>query len=128
MGHVGMTPQSLHNFGGFRVQGKGDHGFEVMEAAKEVADAGAFSMVLELIPAALSKEITCEVDCPTIGIGAGVECDGQVQIFHDILGLSPFKLKHAKVYVEAGELLRKGIKEYSDEVRKASFPTSEHSV
>ncbi|HEY3781049.1 MAG TPA: 3-methyl-2-oxobutanoate hydroxymethyltransferase [Fimbriimonadaceae bacterium] len=128
MGHVGMTPQSLNNFGGFRVQGKGDHGSEVMEAAKEVVEAGAFSMVLELIPAALSKEITCEVDCPTIGIGAGVDCDGQVQIFHDMLGLSPFKLKHAKVYCEAGELMKKAIQEYAGEVRKAGFPTSEHSV
>jgi len=128
MGHVGMTPQSVNNFGGHRVQGKGDGSHIVIQAAKEVDEAGAFSMVLELIPAALAREITCTVSCPTIGIGAGLECDGQVQVFHDILGLSPIKFKHAKVYCEGMELFREAVRSYASEVRAATFPTSEQSV
>jgi 3-methyl-2-oxobutanoate hydroxymethyltransferase len=128
MGHVGMTPQSINNFGGPRVQGKGEGSHAVIQAAREVDEAGAFSMVLELIPAALAREITCSVSCPTIGIGAGVECDGQVQVWHDILGLTPMKFKHAKVYCDASELFLQAIRSYASEVRSGSFPTGEHSA
>ena len=127
MGHVGMTPQSVNNFGGPRVQGKGGDAQHVIQEAKEVDEAGAFSVVLELIPAALAREITCTVGCPTIGIGAGVECDGQVQVFHDILGLSSFKFKHAKTYCEGGEIFREAVRSYAGEVRSSKFPSAEHS-
>lgn len=127
MGHVGMTPQSVNRFGGHRVQGKGDDSQQVIQAAKDVAAAGAFSMVLELIPSGLAREITCTVACPTIGIGAGLECDGQIQVFHDILGLSPMKFKHAKVYVEGGELFREAVRSYASDVRASVFPGPENS-
>ncbi len=127
MGHVGMTPQSVNRFGGHRVQGKGDSSQEVVETAKAVDQAGAFGIVLELIPAELAREITCTVSCPTIGIGAGVECDGQIQVFHDILGLSPVKFKHAKVYVEGADLFREAVRSYASDVRAATFPSAAHS-
>ena len=128
MGHVGMTPQSVNNFGGFKVQGRGPEARAVIDAAKEVDASGAFSIVLELIPAALAQEITCQIGCPTIGIGAGIECDGQVQVFHDILGLGDFKPKHAKQYVNGRELLLKAASDYVCEVRCSSFPSEEQSV
>ncbi|MCB8932610.1 MAG: 3-methyl-2-oxobutanoate hydroxymethyltransferase [Chthonomonadaceae bacterium] len=127
MGHVGMTPQSVHAFGGFRVQGKGAAGDQVADAARGLADAGSFSLVLELVPAALAARITSEVACPTIGIGAGAGCDGQIQVFHDLLGLSPVTLKHAKTYVEGQRLLADGLRAYADEVREGEFPGEEHS-
>jgi len=128
MGHVGMTPQSVNNFGGFKVQGRGPEAHAVIEAAKQLDEAGAFAIVLELIPAALAKEITHEVSCPTIGIGAGAECDGQIQVFHDILGLGDFNPKHAKVYCKGRELLLKAASDYACEVRCSAFPTEEQSV
>jgi 3-methyl-2-oxobutanoate hydroxymethyltransferase len=128
MGHVGMTPQSIHNFGGFRVQGKGEDADAVLRAAQAVDEAGAFAIVLELIPGSLAKEITATVSCPTIGIGAGPFCDGQVQVFHDILGFSPVHLKHAKQYCAGKELFEKAVREYSGEVRSAAFPSSEHTI
>jgi len=128
MGHVGMTPQSVNNFGGFKVQGRGSEAEAVLDAAKQVDRAGAFSMVLELIPVALAKEITATVSCPTIGIGAGIECDGQVQVFHDILGLGDFNPKHAKVYLKGREMLLKAATDFTCEVRCSAFPTDEQSV
>lgn len=126
MGHVGMTPQSVNKFGGFRVQGKGDGGDAVIEAAKSIADAGAYSIVLELIPTVLSKKVTQAVSIPTIGIGAGPECDGQIQVFHDILGLGPETFRHSKRFVDGEKLLLDGLASYASAVRSTEFPTSEH--
>ena len=105
-GHVGFTPQSIHAFGGYRVQGRGDNAERVIEDALAVERAGAFSVVLELMPADLSKEITERLSIPTIGIGAGPHCDGQVQVLHDMLGLDPtFRPRHAGHYGDfAGEI------------------------
>lgn len=127
MGHVGMTPQSVHNFGGFKVQGRGSDSEHVLETAKAVDEAGVFSMVLELIPAELARQITSAVACPTIGIGAGLHCDGEVQVFHDILGLGSFVPKHTKTYVEGRQLLTDAVRRFADEVRNCKFPGAEQS-
>jgi 3-methyl-2-oxobutanoate hydroxymethyltransferase len=127
MGHVGMTPQSIHRFGGHKVQGKGETAQEVLDAAKALDAAGVFSIVLELVPSALSAEVTKFVSCPTIGIGAGPHCDGQVQVFHDLLGLTPTKFKHAKRYAEGREIFIEALKSFAREVREGQFPSSENS-
>ncbi len=127
MGHVGMTPQSINQFGGFRVQGKGDAGREVLDAAKRVQDAGAYCLVLELIPADLAAEITAALEIPTIGIGAGVGCSGQIQVLHDLLGLTPHGFKHAKRYVDGYSCLGDAMRQYCDEVRAGTFPGPENS-
>lgn len=127
MGHVGMTPQSINQFGGFRVQGKGAKGQPILDAAKRIQDAGAYAIVLELIPAELASQITEELDIPTIGIGAGPHCSGQVQVIHDLLGLSPQPLKHAKTYIDGKEGIVDALRQYSSEVREGQFPSSEHS-
>lgn len=127
MGHVGMTPQSVNRFGGFRVQGRGEAGEQVIRQARDVDEAGVFSMVLELIPAALAQAITAAAECPTIGIGAGPHCDGQIQVFHDMLGLGTQTFKHVKRYAEVGEECLKGLRAYADEVRRGMFPVDEHS-
>jgi 3-methyl-2-oxobutanoate hydroxymethyltransferase len=126
MGHVGFTPQSVHAFGGFRVQGKSDPQ-AVIDAAIALDEIGVFSIVLELIPAELAKEISSKVTCPTIGIGAGVHCDGQIQVFHDVLGMAEKTHKHAKRYAQGLEIFQQAISNYSDEVRNSVFPTVENS-
>lgn len=128
MGHVGMTPQSVNLFGGFKVQGRDEAGEAVVQAAHAVADAGAFSIVLELVPAALAERITRELAIPTIGIGAGVGCDGQVQVFHDLIGLTPHRFRHAKRYVDAWSIFGDAIATYAAEVRSKQFPKDEHAV
>ncbi len=127
MGHVGMTPQSVHSFGGFRVQGRGDSGNQVLQDAQTVQDAGAFAVVLELIPGELAASITQSIEIPTIGIGAGSGCSGQIQVFHDIMGLSEKVHKHAKQYVNAREQMVKGLQTYAQEVRSGEFPTPENT-
>lgn len=127
MGHVGMTPQSVHKFGGFKVQGRGEAAQAVIDAAKAVEDAGAFSIVLELIPPDLAREITSQLDIPTIGIGAGEGCDGQIQVLYDILGFSEHVYKHAKDYMNGRAQVVDGLRKYVCEVRNGSFPTSENS-
>lgn len=128
MGHVGMTPQSVHSYGGFRVQGKStDTAQVVAQAAAAVEDAGAFAIVLELIPSALAGEITAGLSIPTIGIGAGQHCDGQIQVFHDIMGLNPSIHKHAKAYAHGRLQFTRGLKKYANEVRMREFPDREHS-
>ena len=127
MGHVGMTPQSVHAFGGFRVQGKGDAGESVFELAKALDDSGVFSIVLELIPTSLSARITDAVKCPTIGIGAGIACNGQIQVMHDVLGLHEGHFKHAKRYFEGKSAMVEALRQYAEEVRNEGFPGSEHS-
>ncbi len=127
MGHVGMTPQSTNTLGGFRVQGRGETAEAVVEDAKAVDAAGAFAMVLELVPAELARRITDGVVCPTIGIGAGAGCSGQIQVLHDVLGLSPQPLRHAKRFVSGRDCLLDGLRSYTQEVREGAFPAQEHS-
>ncbi|GAB1420960.1 3-methyl-2-oxobutanoate hydroxymethyltransferase [Anaerolineales bacterium] len=129
MAHVGLTPQSVNQFGGFRVQGKElESAKMILEDALAVEAAGAFSIVLELVPSELSKLITERLRIPTIGIGAGVHCDGQVQVFHDILGLfDDFIPKHTTRYTELGEVIEKALERYREDVEARQFPTSANS-
>lgn len=130
MGHIGLTPQSVHRMGGYRVQGKTKTEAEVfMEDAIALQDAGAFSIVLEGIPAALAKEITTALDIPTIGIGAGPHCDGQVLVVNDMLGLnSDLKTpKFVKRYADLRSVITKAVGEFIREVEEGEFPDKEHS-
>ncbi|MEE8484479.1 MAG: 3-methyl-2-oxobutanoate hydroxymethyltransferase [Nitrospinota bacterium] len=129
MGHVGLTPQSLHQLGGYKVQGKRpDAARRVMEDAKASEEAGVFAVVLEAIPMDLAKDITAELGVPTIGIGAGPHCDGQILVMHDVLGLTEgMKPRFVKVYTDLAAQAEKAFKEYIDEVRSGQFPTKEHS-
>jgi 3-methyl-2-oxobutanoate hydroxymethyltransferase len=129
MGHIGLTPQSINQMGGYKVQGKSlKAAVQLMEDAKALEQAGAFAIVLECVPASLAKLITERVSIPTIGIGAGMACDGQVQVFHDMLGLfSDFVPKHAKQYANLGETISSAVTEYISEVKDEHFPGSEHS-
>jgi 3-methyl-2-oxobutanoate hydroxymethyltransferase len=129
MGHIGLTPQSVYGFGGYRVRGKTRAEAEQLVAdALALEDAGAFAVVLELVPAPLARAITQRLSIPTIGIGAGPHCDGQVQVFHDILGLcSDFVPKHARQYLDGGALIKDALSRYAAEVREGVFPASEHS-
>jgi 3-methyl-2-oxobutanoate hydroxymethyltransferase len=124
MGHLGLTPQSVHQLGGYRVQGRSQTDADRLVAdAKALADAGAFSMVLEMIPAELAKRITESVPVPTIGIGAGPHCDGQVQVFHDLFGLYPDRrFKHNRRYAEVGQTILEAAREFVCEVRAGQFP------
>jgi len=130
MGHLGLTPQSINQLGGHRVQGVNDRDAERLIAdARALEEAGAFGMVLETIPATLAAQITSTVSIPTIGIGAGVACDGQVQVWHDLLGLGGGRtFLHARRYAEIGQLIELALKEYADDVRSSRFPTREHSL
>lgn len=129
MGHVGMTPQSVHQFGGFRVQGKSESDAKrIMDDAKILEEAGVFAMVLEVVPSQLAAEITAAVSVPTVGIGAGPDCDGQVQVTNDILGLyGEFHPRHAKKYANLSETMLNAFKLYLDEVRTGKFPGTEQS-
>ena len=129
MGHIGLTPQSIHKFGGYKVHGrKSIEAREIIEDAKALEDAGVFSIVLEGIPLELAKEITQKIKIPTIGIGAGQFCDGQVMVIHDIIGLSgEFKPKFVKRYAEGGEIIKNAVKEYIKDVADGNFPTDDHS-
>jgi 3-methyl-2-oxobutanoate hydroxymethyltransferase len=129
MAHVGLMPQSVRSYGGFKVQGKDEAGArKVLDAAKAVEEAGAFAVVLECIPAALAEVVTRSVSIPTIGIGAGNACDGQVLVYLDMLGmLSDFSPKFVKHYAEIGEQMRAAFKQYMQEVRDGVFPAAEHT-
>ncbi len=129
MGHIGLTPQSINAFGGFKVQGKTpDAAAKIIEDAIALEQAGVFSIVLEVVPTPLAALITEKVSVPTIGIGAGIGCDGQVQIINDILGsYTDFVPKHAKQYVKLAEIMRDALKEYDTEVREGTFPTEKQS-
>ncbi len=124
MGHIGLTPQSIHQFGGFKMQGKTpEAAANLLEDAKVLEQAGAFAIVLETIPANLARLITDKVSIPTIGIGAGPECDGQVQVINDILGsFADFVPKHAKQYVKLTDIISKAVTRYRDEVKSGAFP------
>ena len=129
MGHVGLTPQSVHRMGGYRIQGRGeDAAARLLKDALAVEEAGAFSIVLEGIPAALATEITAQLHIPTIGIGAGVHCSGQVLVTHDMIGLcDKFSPKFVKKYVDLSAILSEAFANYRDDVREKRFPAEEHS-
>src|SRR6204780_5313932 len=129
MGHIGLTPQSVNAFGGFRVQGKSEEaGEQVLRDARAVEAAGAFSGVLEAVPRELAARITAKLKIPTIGIGAGPDCDGQVLVIHDLVGLSfGHKPKFARRYADAGEIISRAAAEYCRDVQKGTFPSDEES-
>lgn len=127
VGHVGLTPQSVHRFGGYKVQGRGSEGEAVLRDAQAVAEAGAFAVVLEKVPDALARRVTAEIPVPTIGIGASAGCDGQILVVDDMLGIfTDFTPKFAKRYAELGEAADAAISTYADEVRARKFPAPEH--
>ncbi|MBO6939600.1 MAG: 3-methyl-2-oxobutanoate hydroxymethyltransferase [Deltaproteobacteria bacterium] len=128
MGHVGLTPQSVHAMGGFRVQGKTEEAAErVLADARAVAEAGAYAVVLEGIPSDLAAEVTASLPVPTIGIGAGPACDGQVLVCYDLLGLTPdLKPRFVKRYAELFEAGKEAVASYCEEVRAGAFPTEAH--
>jgi 3-methyl-2-oxobutanoate hydroxymethyltransferase len=128
MAHVGLTPQSVNTLGGYKVVGRDGEAEKVMADAKAVEAAGAFSVVLEKVPAGLAGRITAALAIPTIGIGAGVDCDGQVLVVDDMLGLfTDFRPKFVKRYAELGKTVDEAIAAYAAEVRSRSFPAAEHS-
>ncbi|NVN93101.1 MAG: 3-methyl-2-oxobutanoate hydroxymethyltransferase [Desulfuromonadales bacterium] len=128
MGHIGLTPQSIHRMGGYKVQGRKEQAERIMDDALAVQNAGAFAIVLEGIPAVLAAEITTELSIPTIGIGAGPDCDGQVLVIHDILGLcEKYSPKFVKRYAELAPVITDAVTSYVEEVRSGAFPTKEHS-
>jgi 3-methyl-2-oxobutanoate hydroxymethyltransferase len=129
MGHIGLTPQSVNQFGGFRVQGRElQTARRLIRDAEAIQEAGAFALVLELVPAPLAQLITERLHIPTIGIGAGAGCSGQVQVFHDILSLfDAFVPRHARQYADLRELMRSAIAQYLAEVTSGDFPTEANS-
>jgi 3-methyl-2-oxobutanoate hydroxymethyltransferase len=130
VGHVGLTPQSVHSLGGFKMQGKSGFDRErIIEDARAVTEAGAFCLILESMPLELAQTITREVSVPTIGIGAGPHCDGQVLVIYDLLGMNEeFTPRFLKRYAELGQTVREAVGTYADEVRAGQFPAAEHSV
>lgn len=128
MGHIGLTPQSVRAFGGYKVQGRTGEAAETLKAdAQRLADAGIFALVLEGIPAPLAEEITQSIAVPTVGIGAGPACDGQVLVVHDLLGLySDFTPKFVKRYADLGAAMRTAFAAYKAEVEDGTFPGDEH--
>jgi 3-methyl-2-oxobutanoate hydroxymethyltransferase len=129
VGHIGLTPQSVHRMGGYRVQGREEaRANQLLADARAVADAGACAVVLEGIPARLAGQISAELTIPTIGIGAGIDCDGQVLVIHDILGLcEKYSPKFVKRFADVSGIIRQGIDDYIREVKEGSFPGPEHS-
>ena len=129
MGHIGLTPQSIHQLGGFKVRGKGlEEGRKLLNDARILEEAGAFAVVLECTPAPLSKLITQKLTIPAIGIGAGPDCDGQVQVISDLLGLyTDFVPKHAKQYARLAGEIKTAVSSYMSEVKSRSFPTAEQT-
>ena len=129
MGHIGLTPQSVHTMGGFKVQGRDtDAASRILEAAQALEAAGAYAIVLEGIPDELAKVVTRTIDIPTIGIGAGVHCDGQVLVLQDLLGMDlDFSPKFVKHYARLGETVAEAVNAYSEEVKAGTFPGEEHT-
>ncbi|MHB9002898.1 MAG: 3-methyl-2-oxobutanoate hydroxymethyltransferase [Coriobacteriia bacterium] len=124
MGHVGLTPQSVHQMGGYKVQAKeAAAAIALIDDCRALQQAGAFAIVLECIPAELAAIVTQDLEIPTIGIGAGAGCDGQVQVFHDLLGMGEFTPRHAKRYAEVGDAITAALETYANDVRDGAFPT-----
>jgi len=129
MGHVGLTPQSFRKFGGFKVQGReAGSARAIRDDAKALAEAGCFAIVLECVPAALAAEITSEVGVPTIGIGAGPSCDGQVLVFHDVMGLTrELHPRFVRRYADLSSVIEEAAKAFTRDVKEGSFPTEQES-
>jgi 3-methyl-2-oxobutanoate hydroxymethyltransferase len=129
MGHLGLTPQSIRRFGGYQVRGTdSEEAQRLLEDAQIIAEAGCFSIVLEKIPSELAQKITRQIEIPTIGIGAGPHCDGQVLVAHDMLGLfEKFKPKFVKQYAQLAAQMRQAFGAYIADVKDETFPTDQHS-
>lgn len=129
MAHIGLRPQAVNQMGGYRVQGRSDEGAErLRQDALAVAAAGAFAVVIEGVPAAVAKDITERIDIPTIGIGAGVDCDGQILVLHDLIGLNAgHQAKFVRRYAQVGEIISAALLAYKDDVEQARFPSAEES-
>jgi 3-methyl-2-oxobutanoate hydroxymethyltransferase len=127
MGHLGLTPQSVNAFGGYRVQGRGQDGEELLADAKTLEAAGAFAVVLECVPEELAGRITQSLSIPTIGIGAGPDTDAQVLVWQDMAGLTPHTAKFVKKYADVNGVLAEAARAYAEEVTSAAFPTAAHS-
>jgi 3-methyl-2-oxobutanoate hydroxymethyltransferase len=129
MGHIGLTPQAINSLGGFKVQGKDEETIKkLLEDAKAVEEAGAFSVVIECVPGEVGALITKTLSIPTIGIGAGLDCDGQILVYHDLIGLfEDFTPKFVKRYLNGGELIKNAFKEFVKDVKEKKFPGPEHS-
>lgn len=127
--HIGLTPQSINAFGGFKVQGKGKQEAQrLLDEARAVEEAGAFAVVLECVPAKLAKKISESISIPTIGIGAGAGCDGQVLVYQDMLAMYPnLKPKFVKQYAQVGNVMKDAFKQYIAEVKSGAFPSEEHT-
>jgi 3-methyl-2-oxobutanoate hydroxymethyltransferase len=130
MGHIGFTPQYIYELGGFKAQGKTrERAKRLLEDARALEQAGAFAVVLELVPSPLANLITQKLSIPTIGIGAGADCDGQVQVISDILGLDPdFIPRHAKRYAHIADIMTTAVTLYCQEVKEGTFPTEKESI
>jgi 3-methyl-2-oxobutanoate hydroxymethyltransferase len=129
MGHLGLTPQSVNQFGGYRVQGRvAEDAQRILQDAKDLEAAGVFALVLECVPAELAKDVTSSLSVPTIGIGAGPHCDGQVLVYHDFLGINTGRLaKYVKKYASLGEQIKAAAEQFAEEVRSGAYPDEEHS-
>ena len=128
MGHIGLMPQRVQVCGGYKIVGRDENSSrKVMDDALALQEAGAFAVVLECIPEALGKKVTEALNIPTVGIGSGRYCAGQVQVITDLLGMMEFKPKHAKRYAEIGSAITEALKSYADEVKNGTFPTEENS-
>ncbi|MEC9072343.1 MAG: 3-methyl-2-oxobutanoate hydroxymethyltransferase, partial [Myxococcota bacterium] len=129
MGHIGLTPQSVHTLGGFKVQGRGpEQSAALLEDARALQEAGAFSLVLETVPGDLARQVTEQLSIPTVGIGAGIECDGQVLVSYDLLGLMrEFSPRFLKRYAEMGDDVHDAVRAYVSDVKARQFPGPEHT-
>jgi len=127
MAHLGLTPQSVNAFGGYRVQGRGEDGEQLLHDAKAMQAAGAFAVVLECVPAELAGRVTASLDIPTIGIGAGAACDAQVLVWQDMAGLSPRTAKFVKKYADLTTVLSEAAQSFAGDVVSGAFPAEEHS-
>jgi 3-methyl-2-oxobutanoate hydroxymethyltransferase len=128
MAHIGFTPQSEHNLGGYRVQGRGDAAKKVLEEAQAMEEAGAFAIVMEMVPGDVAAEVTASVSIPTIGIGAGPSCDGQVLVWQDAFGLRTGRMaKFVKQYADVHGVLLKAAQDYAADVKAGTFPGPEHT-
>ncbi len=128
MAHIGFTPQSEHNLGGYRVQGRGDAAAKVVAEARAMEESGAFAVVMEMVPGAVAAEVTTAVSIPTIGIGAGVECDGQVLVWQDAFGLRTGRMpRFVKQYADLHGVLLQAARDYAADVKAGTFPTPDHT-